>query len=203
MNLYCRQLAMLGAFAAFAATGSAVANAATTAPPAPTSICPAPVLSQPFVGLRDTNLYALAPGQTPDNFTGAGWTLSGGASIVQATLADGATGNVLDLPSGSEAVSPVICVASDYPVARMMVRNLKGAEGVSFNVQYQATASANTPHNTGQVHGNGTGWTTSDPVNLQPQGNSTSWQLVRLVLIGKGNTSHFQVYNIYVDPRLA
>jgi hypothetical protein len=42
------------------------------------------------------------PGRAGTNvFTGTGWTLSGGAKVVSATLADGTTGTVLDLPSGA------------------------------------------------------------------------------------------------------
>src|SRR5690349_19314461 len=80
-------------------------------------------LSQPFLYAKDTNLYTLIPGESPVNFGGEGWQLSGGAQIVTETLQDGASGQVLDLPSGSEAVSPVICVTSAYPTARGIVRN--------------------------------------------------------------------------------
>jgi hypothetical protein len=43
---------------------------------------------------------------------------------------------VLDLPSGSKAVSPTICVTTEFPTARTMVRNVVGAEGVFFYVSY-------------------------------------------------------------------
>jgi hypothetical protein len=49
------------------------------------------------------------------------------------------------------------------------------------------------------VHGNGTAWTVSDKVNMQP-GNLAGWQRVKLTLVGNGNTSLFEVYNLYVDP---
>lgn len=184
----------------------AIANAATTNPaaslPAATAGCQAPSFSQPFAALNDQNFYSLMPGESVDSFTGAGWTLTGGAKIVATTLADGKTGPVLDLPSNATAVSPVICVTADYPVARMEVRDVVGAEGVAFNVEYLGTNTANNPKNTGQAHGQQTSWTVSDPVNLQPY-NTSGWQQMRLVLTGKGNTSSFEVYNIYLDPRCA
>jgi hypothetical protein len=34
---------------------------------------------------------------------------------------------------------------------------------------------------------------------MQPS-NVSGWQLVRLTLVGGGNTSDFRVYNLYVDP---
>jgi hypothetical protein len=136
----------------------------------------------------------LVPGQSSAGFNGSGWTLSGGAKA----LASGGR-NVLDLPSGSKAVSPTICVTNEYPSARMMVRNAVGAEGVFFYVSYANTPSWNTPKNTGQVHGTGTATTLSDPVNLQPA-NTSGWQLARFTLVPGGTGSDFQVSEFWVDP---
>jgi hypothetical protein len=140
------------------------------------------------------------PGESVDSFDGSGWTLSGGAKIVTTTLANGRTTSVLDLPSGSKAVSPVMCVTSAFPTARTMVRDVVGSEGVFFYVSYEGTNTWATPKNTGQVHGTGTAWTLSAPVNLQPN-NVTGWQPVRFTLMPGGKTSDFQIYNFYVDPR--
>ena len=49
------------------------AGPSTTIPTA-TPACPAPALSQLLLLVGDPNWYALAPGETTDNFTGAGWT---------------------------------------------------------------------------------------------------------------------------------
>lgn len=204
MTLRYRLLLGLGAAIASGGAGLAgTASAATTTTlPAPTAACSAPVLSQPFASFGDQSFYALMPGETADSFNGTGWTLTDGAKVITTTLADGKTGSVLDLPSGGTAVSPVICVTSQYPVARTEVRDLVGAEGVSFNVEYLGTDTANNPKNTGQVHSNnGTAWDASDPVNIQPNGNATGWQQMRIVLIGKGNTSNFELYDLYIDPR--
>jgi hypothetical protein len=189
-----RSLALGGLLAAFAA---APAQAATTS--VDTSFCSAPLLSQSLLSARDSNWYTLMPGETPGDFNGTGWTLTGGAKIVTRTLADGSTASVLDLPSGSKAVSPTICVTSDYPTARAMVRNVVGAEGVFFNVSYEGTNTWGTPKNTGQVHGAGTAWALATPVNLQPS-NAVGWQPMRITLIPGGKTSEFQVYDLYVDP---
>src|SRR5436309_15980465 len=101
-------------------------------------------------------------------FDATGWTLNGGARIVTTTLHDGSTSTVLDLPSGSKAMSPEVCVTSAYPTARGWVRDVKGSEGVFFYVSYAGTSSWTTPKNTGQIHGNGTNWGLVTPVNLQP-----------------------------------
>jgi len=163
------------------------------------STCSAPELTQPFLYADDSSYYMLAPGQSADNFEGGGWTLTGGASIKQSTLADGGSGAVLNLPSGSKAVSPAFCVTNEYPTARALVRNVVGSEGVYFNVSYEGTKSWTTPKNTGQVHGNGTAWTLATPVNMQP-GKVAGWQVVRLTLVPGGKTSDFQLYDLYIDP---
>ena len=177
----------------------AVPASAATSPAKETSQCKEPVLSQPLTWASDSNYYFLAPGQTPNNFEGTGWTLSGGASIKSTTVLGGSTGKVLDLPSGSKAVSPPICITNEYPIARTMVRNVTGAEGVYLNVSYEGTGTENKPKNTGQFHGNKTEWTLSGNMNLQPE-KVTGWQVVRLTLVPGGTKSDFQTYNLYIDP---
>ncbi len=157
--------------------------------------------SQAFSWAKDKNWYSLIPGQSVDNFDGAGWTLSGGASVTETTLSDGATASVLDLPSGSKAVSPEVCVTRDFPRARMMVRNVKGSEGVFFYVSYLGTSTWANPKNTGQVHGSGSVWTAANPINLQPYGVA-DWQTARFTFKPGGKSSRFQLYNVYVDPRM-
>lgn len=169
-------------------------------PPTPsTGPCSNPVLSQAFLPAGDTNFYTPAPGQTAGGFIGTGWTLAGGARIVSTTRADGSAGHVLDLPAGSMAVSPNICVTSLYPTARMMIRSLNGGDAVSFRVSYAATDSWTNPHETGHVNGNLTNWTLSDSVHLEPSA-APGWQIVRLTLVPTGGHSEFQIYDLQLDP---
>jgi hypothetical protein len=179
-----------------------VASAAAETPTiTPASECGPQTMAQPFHSAGDQNWYTLMYGQSENAFDGSGWTLSGGASIQTTTLADGSTSTVLDLPSKSQAVSPTICVTSDYPRMRTMVRNVKGSEGVFFYVSYLGTSTWDKPKNTGQFHGDGTSWTLADPINLQPY-NVAGYQTVKFTLKPGGTKSRFQVYNLYVDPRL-
>jgi hypothetical protein len=163
-----------------------------------TSGCAAPALTQPFLSAKDSNWYALTPGETPGSFNGAGWTLSGGASI---KAGQNGAGSVLDLPSGAQAISPPVCVASDYPTARTMVRNVAGSQGVQVYVAYAGTKTESQAQNTGQVHGQQSAWSLSTPFNIHP-GNLPGWQLVRFTLVPGGKSSDFQVYDFYVDPRM-
>jgi hypothetical protein len=175
------------------------AQAATTA--VDTSSCTEGVFSQHFLSIGDKNWYTPVGGQDSSGFNGEGWQLSNGAQIVTTTLPDGTTGSVLDLPSGARAVSPLTCVTSEYPTARSYVRNVKGGEGISFNVEYEGTSTWGNAKNTGQIHGANGAWQASSAVNLQPF-NTAGWQPMRIVLVGKGTTSDFEVYDLNVDPRL-
>jgi hypothetical protein len=195
--LFSRRILGLGA-----ALAAFVALPASSMASVDTSMCNQnPLFTQPFLAYNDSNWYTLVPGQTEGAFDGGGWTLSGGASVRQTTIANGSTSTVLDLPSGSKAVSPTICVTSQYPVARAMVRNVVGSEGVFFYVSYLGTNTWDTPKNTGQMHGSGTAWTAVTPVNMQPY-NVSGWQPVRITLIPGGKTSDFELYDLYVDPRM-
>ena len=204
-GLFNRRLGgMTGMLAVLVAGLVAGPAAAKPTPPAQTlidtSMCSDPLLSQPFVSSNDTNWYTLAPGETADNFDGGGWTLSGGAQIITTQLADGQTGSVLDLPSGSTAVSPSICVESDYPTARTMVQNGKGAN-IAFAVSYAGTPSWDKPQPAGGIKGSGTGWSLSNPFQVHP-GNLPGWQLVRFTLTANGKANDAQIYNFYIDPRM-
>lgn len=160
--------------------------------------CAAQPLSQPLTPFGDTNNYFLAP--AGDFTTSDGWTLGAGATHVFTAQADGSTGGVLDMPSGATAVSPVICITSDYPTARLRVRNLVGSEGVSFAISYLRGGAWSAPKETGQFHGDKNVWGLSKPMNLQPS-KTTGWQQIRLTFIAKGKNSRFQVDDVWIDPR--
>jgi hypothetical protein len=193
-DLFTRARLGLGIVLAALSVAPVSASAATTSSVG-CSILP---VSQPFFSWGDSNWYSRLPGQTDANFVGTGWTLSGGASVASTTRADGRTGTVLNLPSGAVAISPPMCVASTYPTARTMVRDVVGSEGVFVSVSYAGSGW----QRTGQVHGNGTSWALSTAVSIH-SAPLAGWQQVRFMLVGGGNTSRFQVYNFWVDPRMS
>ena len=108
---------------------------------------------------------------------------------------------MLNLPSGSQAISPPMCVSADYPTARTMVRDVAGAEGVQVFVAYAGTKTESQAQDVGQVHGQSANWTLSTPLNIHP-GNLPGWQLVRFTFVPGGKSSDFQVYDFWVDPRM-
>lgn len=190
------------AIAALTAAPAQAANAAAGA-----TACSPPTLSHPFLAWGDTNWYTLAPGETVDAFNGAGWVLSGGAKIVTAQLADGQTGSVLDLPYGSAAQSPTICVTSDFSSARTMISNHSGSDRgyVGLAVSYAGTPSAGNPQTTGKLRTTGSdgasgAWQPSDSVALDPAG-APGWQLMKITLTpGGSRDDNFELYDLYLDP---
>jgi hypothetical protein len=164
-----------------------------------TSQCVPAQFSQPFGSFGDFHWYTLAPGEAVGNFTGSGWTLRGGAAIVGAALGAGRSGEVLDLPAGSSADSPPMCVASNYPTGRAMIRDVVDTAGVRFAVSYEGTKSWMKPRVTGLVHANSTGWGLSNRFGVHPY-DTFGWQLVRFHLSVPTDGGEYQIYNLYVDP---
>ena len=134
--------------------------------------CTTPTLSQPFLAWQDAGLYTLVSGQNPDQFTGSGWSLYSGAAVQSATVLDGAASSVLDLPAGGFAISPPVCVASDYPTARMIARS-SGDGKIQVGAVYAGTVGAGDDANSlktrmsGNVQG-ASQWTPSSPLKIHP-----------------------------------
>jgi hypothetical protein len=165
--------------------------------------CGGQVFSQPFAAFNDPNLYTLVPGGE-FNASSEGWELFGGAAIANTLRPNKTTGGVLNLPSGALAISPPVCVTLQYPAARVWVRDVKGSEGVAVAVAYTGTKTATQPQNIGQVHGQQTEWTLSNPINVQPQiaGPNEGPRQARFVFLAGGRTSDFQLSGLWVDPRM-
>ena len=107
---------------------------------------------------------------------------------------------MLDLPSGSQAVSPTICVDNTYPTARTEVRNVIGAEGVQFYVSYAGTKTWSgapghrpVPRSADELDAV---WLGQPPAEQHP---GLAARAVHYVPGGKN--SDFQIYNFLVDPR--
>jgi hypothetical protein len=151
--------------------------------------------------IRQPDWYALVPGQSVDSFAGGGWTLTGGAKILSTTLDGGKTGYALDLPSGARAVSPAMCVDSNWPTARTMMRNVAGSAGVSVSVAYLNDGPFSKPLTIATVTASGTTWAAPAAMNIHSK-ILTGPQQAQFTLTGTGSGSEYQLYNFYVDPRM-
>ena len=166
-----------------------------------TTACTSPLLSSPFTAWGDSSEYTLAPGQSVDSFDGTGWTLLDGANIQTEQLYDGQSGSVLDLPSGALAISPPMCVDSDYPTARTMLRTTGGAQ-VGVGVFYAGAKPKSQFALSGVLQGTGSGFDLSTPLQVYP-GNQPGWQMVQFIFGSTGAGADGQVYDFYVDPRMS
>ena len=84
--------------------------------------CDNSTLSQPFAHYGDSNEYKLVSG---GNFEGSlsGWTLSGGARVINGGNPNGSSGHSLYLPAGASVTTPFTCVNAAYPSFRLFARN--------------------------------------------------------------------------------
>jgi hypothetical protein len=198
------QVGALSITAAMAMASPALAATAQTPPDVPPideSTCAHPDFTQALLPFGDSNLYTLAPGGAFANATD--WQLANGASITTTVQPDGTAGGVLDLPGKGQATSPVMCITSDYPTARLWVRNLEGGDTVSFNVQYYRDGAWTKPKDNGGFKGDKKkNWTLSQEMPVSPDVNNPGWQQVRFTLLGGGDARKLQqVDSFWVDPR--
>ena len=105
--------------------------------------CADPVLSQPFKAWLDSRTTSRS---TRDFESGAdGWTLTGGAKVVDGNAAQhvggAADASSLLLPAGSSATSPPVCVGLDEPTLRYFARKNSGLlSTLTVSVQVQLAA---------------------------------------------------------------
>jgi hypothetical protein len=159
--------------------------------------------SQIFSKFGDSAKYSLAPGGSFES--GApGWTLSH-ASVVGGNESYSVAGGSRSLtiePQGS-AVSPTICVSTEYPSFRLFARRASGSWGV-LNVIVRWTDASGVSHETtsGSLQP-GTSWTLSPVLQLGsmlPLWQPGSSLNVRLVLKPEPYGGAMAVDDVYIDP---
>ncbi len=163
-----------------------------------TSTCGAAALTQPFASAGDSNWYTMVPGETPGAFGGAGWTLSGGASIKVGPDRHRFGARPAQRLAGDQPADVRVVGLSDGTDDGARRRRLPGRPDL---VAYAGTKTESKAQNVGQVHGQGSDWTLGNSLNIHP-GDLPGWQLVRFTFVPDGKSSDFQVYNFYVDPRM-
>jgi hypothetical protein len=196
--------------AALAAIATVVASAALAAPAnagvltKSATDCDAPVTSQPFARWGDGNQYKLVPNGGLEGGA-SGWTLGGGAKVVagnETYKVHGTADNYsLELPAGSSATTPTVCVGVDDPTLRFFVRKNSGllsTMAVSVKVETSLGLVVTLPIGVDL----GGSWHPSLPMlmvgNLLPllPGDKTPVQFQFTPLLG----GDWQVDDVYVDP---
>ena len=152
------------------------------------------VLTQALLPFGDSNWYTPLPGESNDTMFGRRLDVDPQVHRSRRPLSPmGEPGQLLDLPSGSQAISPTICVDSTYPTARTEVRVRGSVErACSSRCPMRARRTANKAKTTGHIHSPRAGWTLSHSLNVHP-GNTRVCRLVRFTFVPGGKTSDFQI----------
>ena len=189
-----------------ATTSSTEAVGSETTAPAKTvaATCEGQTFGQPFEAFGDYNYYTLVNGsqfESPEE----GWTLSGGARIAPTSRPDGSAGGVLQLPRGSQAVSPPLCVTLLYPTARVWLQAQSELRGVLQTQVLYSKAKGSAVAKTVAKLQTETSWSPSEPFEVRPElgGEAEGPRPVRFVFTSRGSReSTLNVYELYVDPRM-
>ena len=169
------------------------------------AVCPGQTFSQPFTAFADDNYYTLVGG-SQFNAGPEGWILRRGAAVASAARPDGSDEGVLELPAGSWAVSPPVCVTLQYPTARTWVQTVEGDGALGVGVVYAGGRYG--PARAQQVGLLGSEedgqWDLSDPFEVKPElgGSADGTREVRFVFANRSWHSAFQLWGVYVDPRM-
>jgi hypothetical protein len=191
---------------------AAVATTAAVAAPANAGVltksatdCGDPVLTQPFKPWLDSAYY-----KPVDDFESGsdGWTLAGGAKVVDGNAAQRVGGAAhaksLLLPAGSSAISPPVCVGLNEPTLRYFTRKNSGLLStltVSVQVQLELGLWVTLPIGVDL----GGAWHPSLPslvvANLLPllPPDMTAVRFKFAPLLG----GSWQIDDVYVDPRMS
>jgi hypothetical protein len=169
--------------------------------------CPDQAFSQPFSPWGDGHQYTLVPNGGLEQGA-AGWDLDGSAHVVSGSESFNVGGRgryALDLPSGSSAESPTLCVGLEHPTVRFFARRIKGGLlnlstlTVSAVVHLNGGGKLAVP--VGVVLGNGTWKPTPAYLYLGNvlsvlASNSTPMSFRFTPLLG----GEWQIDDVYVDP---
>lgn len=201
-----RRLAALMSIFALGLLAAGAAQAGTTG--SASDACAESAIEHPFA--LDPFSYKLVPGGTFEN--GApGWDLSGGARVVSGNETfyahDAGERFSLDLPRGSNAVSPPVCVGLLDAVVRLYASNrgIIGLSNLQVNVIYTTALGVTAEH---PVAGLGIGtsaWLPTLPMPLLadltgPLSLDGTTTTIRVRFKPTGLFPAYRIDDVYVDP---
>lgn len=162
--------------------------------------------SQVFAPWGDYASYYLGPNGSFESGT-TGWTVSGGAKVVDGNQPFLRTGtHSLSMPSGSSALSPVICLGPDQLYVRMFASDARGTDkGLRMRVVWYGLLNKVLGITDYAVFAPGSSWSPTSKLNsggglqvpLLPILGSTS---ARVEVTPLGTGSSWQIDDLYVDP---
>ena len=173
--------------------------------------CHSPTIVNPFLFDGDDLDYVLAPS---GSFEGDadGWQFEGGASVQPSNdgfdLQTGVDQQVLNLPAGGSATSPVMCVDLNMPTFRFAARRFD-AQGKKLRVELVYPDVSGKFRKVEDLKFDpADGWTLTDHLDLEPErgGKLPGGRRVALRFsVDEGanasSATGYEVDDVFVDPR--
>lgn len=174
-----------------------------TAGIAAASDCTTRSTKQAFLQWGDANQYFIADNGTFESGAG-GWALSGGPSVVsgQAPWKVNGSGHskALQLPKGSSATAPFMCVNSNEEWMRFFYKD-PGVPGASIRIEITVKNSTGASSvNTWEAGSSSAGWKVSSQIGLPNlrDANGQQWISMRFIPTNVGAT--WQIDDVMIDP---
>lgn len=192
---YARFTTLAGLVALLALGVTAVANA-KGGPPKPTASCGA--TSSPFTHWGDPGQYYF-PGDAGFEGGGAGWTLSGGATVVSGNepwfVHSSSDSHSLQIPNGGSATT-TICIDKASPELRFFAVG----KGAKITISLAATSGPKAAKLDGGKWTSAGSWNVSPPIStvMSSATSNASNNSVQVTFSVSGGTA--QIDDLYVDP---
>jgi hypothetical protein len=165
-----------------------------------------PATSPAFSSLGDNANYFRVPAADFEGRLG-GWSLTPGTSVVQGNessfVGGSSDSHSLNINSGGQAVSPVVCVSSLFPAWRFFANAANTNPGTTLHVSAQFTTNTG---ETGVVPvtdlGGGTfnSWAATSSLPLGSTLASGTTENVRFVFSADPAGAGWHIDDVYVDP---
>jgi hypothetical protein len=198
-----RRRAVAGIATTAAIACAAPAHAASLSNPY--NCAPSPTLSQAFSPWSDFAAYTPLSGGNFET-AAAGWTLSGGATIVAGNEPFNLGGRgtrSLSLPAGASAVSAPICIDPTYPFYRLLARNSgELASALRMEVLFLDEHGNVKSTKSLDYRAGATAWapTGAAPINVFTAKTSVSAAPISLRFTPQGKAGRWQIDDVFVDP---
>lgn len=164
--------------------------------------CTTRTTKQAFLQWGDTNQYFAADNGTFESGAG-GWTLSNGSKVVSGQAPWKVNGSnhskALQLPGGSSATAPFMCVASNEEWLRFFFKD-PGVPGASFRIEITVKSGTGTAVNTWETGSNTAGWRVSPQISLPNLRDANGQQWISVRFLPTNNAATWQLDDVMIDP---
>lgn len=160
-------------------------------------------MSQPFAQWDDTNSYTLIPGGSFEPGAPA-WSLRGGATVVGGNEPFAATGShSLNLPAGSYATSPFMCVGTLSPTLRVFGFSSSTDTALTVQILAKNAFGVLTVLGVGIVYPGQTSWSPTNPALFPQSLGALLTNTTQVAFRFAPTNGSWTIDDTYVDPFLS